>query len=208
MLYLIECLGLPSAFWWEVASMDKSANFWDGVLELWLCDLMAVGSASLNVNFLFCKIHVKIVPTSIVSKTLRTQYTLAVAIVFVHCLGALPQSFMVETSRYDISTYGSQWAGVRLDLRFAEQKPSQQSVLLTVKHPISSPLMLIFRKVSCVKVCTTMRHPLMDPSIVICWALCVELKNPKLFLPSSYVYHSHFSDRAGYSPRFTHYRYY
>ena len=142
--------------------------------------------------------------TSIVSKTLRTQYTLAVAIVFVLCFGALPQSFMVETSRNDVFTYGSQWAVVHLDLQFfAEQKPSQQSVLLTVKHPISSPLILIFRKVSCVKVCTTMRHPLKDPSIVICWALYVELKNPKLFLPSSYLYHSHSSDRAGYSPWFT-----
>ena len=114
------------------------------------------------------KIHVKIVPTSIVSKTLRTQYTLAVAVIFMHCFGALPQNFMAETSRYDIFTYGSQWAVVRLNLQFAEQKPSQQSVLLTVKHPISSPLILIFRKVSCVKVCTTMRHPLMDPSILIC----------------------------------------
>ena len=91
-------------------------------MELWLCDLMAVGSASLNVNFLLCKIHVKIVPTSIVFKTLRTQYTLAVAIVFVHCFGALPQSFMVETSRYDVPTYSSQWAVVHLDLRFAEQR--------------------------------------------------------------------------------------
>ena len=48
-----------------------------------------------------------------------------------------------------------------------------------------------------------MRHPLKDPSIVICWAIYVELKKPKLFLPSSYLYHSHSSDKAGYSPRFT-----
>ena len=44
--------------------MDKSADFWDGDLEFWLYDLLAVESASLDVNFLLYKIHVKIVPTS------------------------------------------------------------------------------------------------------------------------------------------------